>query len=184
MAADAVGAALLVVLEQLAPAERLAFVLHDVFAVPFEDIARILDRSPASARQLASRARRRVRGGDPHAPVADRAVVDAFLAAARGGDFEELLALLHPDVVLRADDGSGALQVVEGARAIATQARSFSHRIAHPALVDGAVGIVATEDGTPVAVLRYTIADGRITAIDAFAGTARMARLDLTALGL
>src|SRR3954463_5394648 len=123
LAADAVGAALLVVLETLQPAERLAFVLHDMFAVPFEDIAPIVDRSPAAARQLASRARRRVRGADPDLPTADRRVVDAFLAAARGGDFEALLALLDPDVVVRADDGTGALQIVAGARAVATRAR-------------------------------------------------------------
>jgi RNA polymerase sigma-70 factor (ECF subfamily) len=183
MAADAVGAALLVVLEQLGPAERLAFVLHDLFAVPFEDIAQILDRTPASARQLASRARRRVQSGDRDAPTADREVVDAFLAAARGGDFEGLLTVLHPDVVLRADDGSGALLIVEGARSVATRARFFSaHRVAHPAIVDGAAGFVATENGTPVAVLRYTVVDGRITEIDAFAGEARLAGLDLGAV--
>src|SRR6201989_1669380 len=112
LAADAVGAALLVVLETLEPAERLAFVLHDVFAVPFEDIALIVDRSPAATRQLASRARRRVRGADADAPTADREVVKAFLAASRSGDFERLLSLLHPDVVLRADDGGGALVIV------------------------------------------------------------------------
>src|SRR5215211_3543121 len=105
LAADAVGTALLVVLETLEPAERLAFVLHDVFGVPFEDIATIVDRSPAAARQLASRARRRVQGADRHAPTADRRIVEAFLAAAHGGDFGELLTLLDPDVVLRADDG-------------------------------------------------------------------------------
>src|SRR3954469_7260160 len=128
LAADAVGAALLVVLETLQPAERLAFVLHDMFAVPFEDIAPIVDRSPAAARQLASRARRRVQGADRDAPTADREVVDAFLAAARSGDFARLLEVLDPDVVLRADDGSGALQLVEGAQAVATSARFFSTR--------------------------------------------------------
>jgi RNA polymerase sigma-70 factor (ECF subfamily) len=180
LAADAVGSALLVVLEALTPAERLAFVLHDLFAVPFEDIAQILERTPASARQLASRARRRVQGSDPAAPSADRAVVDAFLAAARRGDFEGLLAVLHPDVVLRSDDGSGALQIVEGARAVATGARFYSqHRIAHPAIVDGAAGLVATEDGTPVAVLRFTVVEGQIIAIDALAGPSRLAGLDL-----
>jgi RNA polymerase sigma-70 factor (ECF subfamily) len=185
MAADAVGAALLVVLEQLTPAERLAFVLHDIFAVPFADVARVLDRTPASARQLASRARRRVRGGDRDAPAADRAVVDAFHAAARGGDFEDLLAVLHPDVVLRTDDGGGALQIVEGARAVASSARFFAQRrVAHPATVDGAAGFVATEDGTPVAVLSFSIVDGRITAIDAIAGPTRVAEVDLGGLGL
>src|SRR4051812_33362823 len=123
LAADAVGAALLVVLETLQPAERLAFVLHDLFAVPFEDIAPIVDRSPAAARQLASRARRRVRGADPDAPTAEREVVDAFLAAARGGDFAGLLAVLDPDVVLRGDDGGGALEIIEGARTVATRAQ-------------------------------------------------------------
>src|SRR5690242_3391019 len=125
LAADAVGAALLVVLETLQPAERLAFVLHDVFAVPFEDIAGIVGRSPAAARQLASRARRRVQGADRHAPTADRRIVDAFLAASREGDFAGLLAVLDPDVVLRADDGGGALKIVEGARAVAGNARRF-----------------------------------------------------------
>src|SRR5690349_6567767 len=118
LAADAVGAALMVVLETLQPAERLAFVLHDLFAVPFEDIAAIVDRSPAAARQLASRARRRVQGADRDAPTADREIVEAYLAAARHGDFERLLALLDPEVVLRADDGGGALQIVHGAQAV------------------------------------------------------------------
>jgi len=185
IAADAVGAALLVVLEQLTPAERLAFVLHDIFAVPFSDVARVLERTPESTRQLASRARRRVRSGDPDAPTADRAVVDAFHAAARGGDFEALLGMLHPDVVLRTDDGGGALQIVEGARAVAGNARFFAQRrVAHPATVDGAAGLVATEDGTPVAVLRFTVVEGRITAIDALAGPSRVAGLDFGDLGL
>ena len=126
LAADGVGAALLVVLETLGPAERLAFVLHDIFAVPFDDIAPIVQRSPDAARQLASRARRRVRGADRDAPTADRKVVDAFLAAAQGGDFEGLLAVLDPDVVLHVDDGSGAVQRVTGAREIATRARFAS----------------------------------------------------------
>jgi RNA polymerase sigma factor (sigma-70 family) len=182
LAADAVGAALLVVLETLQPAERLAFVLHDIFAVPFEDIALIVDRSPTAARQLASRARRRVRGADREAPSADRQIVDAFLAAARGGDFEGLLALLDPDVVLRADDGSGALRIVQGARAVATGARSNSTgRTAHPAIVDGAPGFVAAEAGVPVAVLAFTVVDGRIIAIDALAGPGRVAALGLEA---
>jgi len=183
LTADAVGAALLVVLETLQPAERLAFVLHDLFAVPFEDIALIVDRSPAAARQLASRARRRVQGADRHAPTADRQIVDAFLDAARNGDFEGLLAVLDPDVVLRADDGGGAVQVVEGAHAVANRARFFgAGRAAHPAIVDGAAGFVATEDGVPVAVLAFTVIDGRITAIDALNGPARVAGLGLKAL--
>ena len=185
LAADAVGAALLVVLEELTPAERIAFVLHDIFALPFADVARVLDRTPASARQLASRARRRVRSGNPDAPTADRAVVDAFHAAARAGDFEALLAMLHPDVVLRTDDGGGALQIVEGARAVAGGARFFAQRrVAHPATVDGAAGLVATEDGTAAAVLRFTVVDGRIAAIDALSGVARVAEVDLGELGL
>ena len=182
LAADAVGAALLVVLETLQPAERLAFVLHDVFAVPYDDIAPIVDRSPAAARQLASRARRRVQGADRDAPTADREIVDAFVAAARGGDFEGLLAVLDPDVVLRADDAAGALLVVKGARAVATRARLFSRaRATHPAIVDGAAGFVATEAGAPVAVLAFTVVDGRITAIDALAGPSRLAGLALEA---
>ena len=183
LAADGVGAALLVVLETLGPAERLAFVLHDIFAVPFDDIAPIVDRSPDAARQLASRARRRVHGADRDAPTAHRKVVDAFLAAAHSGDFEGLLAVLDPDVVLHADDGSGALQLVKGAREVATRARFFSaQRVAHPAMIDGASGFVATEAGQPVSVLAFTIVDGRITAIDALQGRARLAGLGLEAL--
>src|SRR3954453_22516338 len=182
LAADAVGAALMVVLETLQPAERLAFVLHDLFAVPFEDIALIVDRSPAAARQLASRARRRVQGADRDAPTADRQIVDAYLAAARGGDFEGLLAVLDPDVVLRGDDGGGALQIIQGARAVASRARFFStRRVAHPVIVDGAAGFVATEAGVPVAVLAFTVVDGRITAIDRFAAPARLGGVDLEA---
>src|SRR3954454_10495392 len=182
LAADAVGAALLVVLETLQPAERLAFVLHDVFAVPFEDIATIVGKSPAAARQLASRARRRVRGADRDAATADREVVEAFLAAGRSGDFEGLLAVLDPDVVLRADGGGGALQIVEGARAVAGRAQvAGAGRAAHPAMVDGAAGFVATEAGVPVAVLAFTVVDGRITAIDALAGP-RLAGLGLEAV--
>jgi RNA polymerase sigma-70 factor (ECF subfamily) len=182
LAADAVGAALLVVLETLQPAERLAFVLHDMFAVPFEDIAPIVDRSPAAARQLASRARRRVQGADRDAPTADRRIVDAFVAAARGGDFEGLLTVLDPDVVLRADDGSGALLVVNGAQTVATRAQLFStDRTTFPAIIDGAAGFVATEAGAPVAVLAFTVVDGRITAIDALSGPDRLAGLGLDA---
>jgi RNA polymerase sigma-70 factor, ECF subfamily len=182
LAADAVGAALLVVLETLEPAERLAFVLHDVFAVPFDDIATIVDRSPAAARQLASRARRRVQGADSHAPTADRRIVDAFLAASRDGDFAGLLAVLDPDVVLRTDDGGGALRIVEGAHAVASNARLFgATRVAHPVTVDGAAGFVATEDGVPAAVLAFTTDGARITAIEAIGDPARLARLGLEA---
>jgi RNA polymerase sigma-70 factor (ECF subfamily) len=180
LTADAIGAALLVVLETLQPAERLAFVLHDVFAVPFEDIAPIVDRSPAAARQMASRARRRVQGADRDAPTADRRIVDAFVAAARGGDLEGLLAVLHPDVVLRGDDGGGALLVVNGAHAVANRARFFSTtRATHAVVVDGFPGFVATEAGVPISVLAFTIVDDRITAIDALTGPTRLAGLAL-----
>jgi RNA polymerase sigma-70 factor (ECF subfamily) len=180
LAADAVGAALLVVLESLEPAERLAFVLHDVFGVPFEDIAAIVQRTPAAARQLASRARRRVQGADRDAPAADRRIVDAFLAAAQGGDFAGLLELLDPGVVLRTDDGSGALEIVQGARAVAAGASFYGpRRRAYAAVVDGAAGFVAIEDGRPVAVLAFTVRDGRITEIDAIGGPQRLAGLHL-----
>jgi RNA polymerase sigma-70 factor, ECF subfamily len=183
LAADAVGAALLVVLETLQPAERLAFVLHDVFAVPFEDIAPIVDRSPAAARQLASRARRRVRGADRDTVSADRRVVDAFVAAGRGGDFDGLLAVLDPDVVLRGDDGEGGLRIVRGAREVAAQARTGgAGRQARAAIVDGRAGLIATEAGVPVAVLAFTVTDDRITGIDVYADPARIARLGLDAL--
>ena len=143
LAADAVGAALLVVLEQLAPAERLAFVLHDIFALPFDGHrARRRPHAGRGAPARQPRAAPRPRRRPPDAPAADRAVVDAFLAAARGGDFEGLLAVLDPDVVLRTDDGGGALQIVEGARAVAGNARFFAQRrVAHPATVDGAAGL-------------------------------------------
>jgi ketosteroid isomerase-like protein len=186
--AEGVGLALLVVLETLGPAERLAFVLHDMFAVPFDEIAAIVGRSPAAARQLASRARRRVRGAAT-VPDADlsrqRAVVDAFLAAARCGDFDALLAVLDPDVVLRADRGgvpAGASRVVRGARAVAEGALSFSWRarFARPALVNGAAGIVArAADGRPFAVMGFTVTRGKIVEIDILADPARLRQLDL-----
>src|SRR3954452_14634090 len=186
LTADAVGTALLVVLETLQPAERLAFVLHDMFAVPFEDIALIVDRSPAAARQLASRARRRVQGADRDAPTADRQIGDAFLAAARGGDFEGLLAVLDPDVVLRADDGGGALRIVEGARGGGAGATSFHpeppDRVVHDAIVDGRTGILTTDGGELISVLAFTVEDGRITAIDILAGAARVGAVDVTAV--
>jgi RNA polymerase sigma factor (sigma-70 family) len=186
--ADSVGLALLVVLEQLTPAERLAFVLHDRFAVPFDEIAAIIDRSPEATRQLASRARRRVRLPDS-VPDADletqRSVVDAFLAAAREGDFERLVAVLDPDVVLRADRGTaGGSQAVRGAEAVARRALTFS-RIGlemKPALINGAVGIVSTREGEPFSVGGFTVRDGRIVAIDILADPERLSRLDLTIL--
>ena len=187
--ANSVGLALLVVLEMLPPAERLAFVLHDMFAVPFEDIAPIVERSPAAARQLASRARRRVQGAAPP-PDRDlarqRQVVDAFFAAARGGDFEALVAVLDPGVVLRADGGArpGASAVIRGADAVASQALMFAgpSRQARAVLVNGAVGVLVTIDGQPVSVMGFTVADGKIIAIDALADPERLSQLDPTVL--
>ena len=186
--ADSVGLALLVVLETLSPPERIAFVLHDMFGVPFDEIAPIVDRSPEAARQLASRARRRVQG-EKAIPDADletqRKVVDAFLAAAREGDFEGLLAVLDPDVVLRADLGpTGESREVRGARAVAGQALFFSRLglVMHPALVNGAVGAVATLDGEPYSVGGITVRGGKIVEIDILADPERLRQLDLTIL--
>ena len=189
--AEGVGLALLVVLETLAPAERLAFVLHDMFDVPFDEIAAIVGRSPAAARQLASRARRRVKGAAP-IPDADlgrqREVVGAFLAAARGADFDALLALLDADVVLRADAGAvpaGASRVIRGAPAVAEQALAFAQRLgpfARPALVNGAAGIVAALGGRPVSVLGFTVRGEKIVEIDILADPARLRQLDLAVL--
>jgi len=183
--ADAVGLALLVVLQTLTPAERLAFVLHDMFAVPFDEIARIVDRSPDAARQLASRARRRV-GGENPVPDADldtqREVVDAFLAASRDGDLDALVAVLDPDVVLRAD--VGALNEVRGAAEVAGRALGFSQigLVMRPALVNGVVGLVSTRDGEPFSVGAITVRNGRIAAIDILADPERMRGLDLALL--
>ena len=188
--ADSLGLALLVVLEMLSPAERLAFVLHDIFAVPFDEIAQVVGRSPAAARKLASRARRRVQGA-ASAPDADitrqRAVVDAFLAAARGGDFEALLMVLDPDVVLRADTGgvfAGGGRVVRGAHSVAEQALSFARlaRSAQRALVNGAAGVVVAVRGRPFAVLGFTIKRHKIVEIDILADVARLKVLDLAVL--
>jgi RNA polymerase sigma-70 factor (ECF subfamily) len=185
--ADSVGLALLVVLESLTPAERLAFVLHDTFGVPFEEIAPIVGRSPAAARQLASRARRRVRGtaaSPERDPARQRAVVDAFHAAARDGDFEALVAVLDPDVVLRADVGAvaGGLTEIHGAAGVAGQALAFRQAagVPVPALVNGTAGVVNFEDGRPKSVLAFTVADGRIVAIDILADPGRLAALDLS----
>jgi RNA polymerase sigma factor (sigma-70 family) len=188
--ADSVGLAMLVVLETLTPAERLAFVLHDVFAMPFEDIAPIVDRTPTAARQLASRARRRVQGS-PTEPDVDLSrqweVGNAFLAASRGGDFGALLAVLDPDVVVRADFGarSAATTEVHGAQAVGEQAMLFRRFAdgARRALVNGAAGfVVFLPDGRPYAVIGFTVVSGRIGAIDILADPARLARLDLTVL--
>ena len=188
--ADSVGLALLVVLDTLVPAERLAFVLHDLFAVPYEEIAAIVGRTPTAARQLASRARRRVQGA---APVSDpdlrrqRAVVDAFFTAAREGDFDALLAVLDPGVLLRADGGAtqpGMSREVRGAPAVVEQALRFSWRAQHalPALVNGTAGVVVVVGGRPLAVLAFTVAGGKIVEIDVLADSARLDQLDLTVL--
>jgi RNA polymerase sigma-70 factor (ECF subfamily) len=188
--ADSVGLALLVVLETLSPAERLAFVLHDMFAVPFDDIAPLVERTPAAARQLASRARRRVQGAAPvpDSSVADqRRLVDAFLAAARDGNFEALLAVLDPDVVLRVDRGAiptAAQGEFRGAPAVLDQVANFARlaRFARPALVNGAAGFVVAPRGRTVAVAGFTVAHGKIVEIDLLADPARLRELDLTAL--
>ena len=180
---DAVGAALLVVLDTLSPAERVAFVLHDVFAVPFPEIATLLGATPAAARKLASRARHRVQGAPrPDAAVAaQRRVVDAFFAAAREGRLEDLAAVLHPEVVLRSETAVG-VQVTVGAEAVSARARSFAgpHRDVLPALVDGGAGAVGLLHGRPVSVMAFTVVDGRVVAIRAVADPARLARLDLS----
>ncbi|WP_332667717.1 sigma-70 family RNA polymerase sigma factor [Aeromicrobium sp.] len=183
--ADSVGLAMLVVLEKLTPAERLAFVLHDMFAVPFDDIAPMVGRTPDAARQLASRARRRVQGADPvpSTPLdGQREVIDAFLAAARGGDFDALVAVLDPDVVLRADTGEGAPTLVRGARQVASGAIRFRFGIRRPVLVNGAVGVAAFVDDRLVSVLEATIADGKIATIDITADPERAAAMELTFL--
>jgi RNA polymerase sigma-70 factor (ECF subfamily) len=186
--ADSVGLALLVVLETLTPPQRLAFVLHDMFAVPFEEIALIVERSPDATRQLASRARRRVRGTAP-LPDADLTaqwkVVDAFLAAARGGDFAALVGVLDPDVVLRADGGlAGLSRHVHGAETVASQALMWSRvgLTMRRALVNGAAGLVSIRDGRPFSVGALTVQGGRIVEIDILADPARVRELDLTVL--
>ena len=190
--ADSVGLALLVVLDSLSPAERLAFVLHDMFELPFDEIAPMVGRSPTAARQLASRARRRVRGAELPAPDPDlarqRAVVDAFFLAARGGDFDTLVSLLDPDVVLRSDFGArrpAAARVTRGAAAVARQALIGALPTAHlhPALVNGAAGVVVTVSGRPFAVLGFTVTDGRIVEIDAIADPERVRRIAAAVLG-
>src|SRR5215211_4837872 len=188
--ADSVGPALLVVLETLAPAERLAFVLHDTFAMPFKEIAPIVGRSPTATRQIASRARRRVRGAvtSPDADLArQREVVDAFFSASREGDFGALLAVLDPDVVLRADRATGppgASREVRGAQGVAEQALTFSRRarFAQPALVNGAIGIVVAPRGRLFLVLGFTITRRKIVEIDILADPERLGRLDLAVL--
>jgi RNA polymerase sigma factor (sigma-70 family) len=204
--ADSVGMALLVVLDTLPPAERLAFVLHDVFAVPFEQIGPILDRTPAAAKQLASRARQRLRTAPAHtgatsadggpaaaspAGGADLArqwtVVDAFLAASREGDFEGLLAILDPDVVLRADAGAGPLGpsvLIRGPREVIAQAQRFASlgRFARPVLVNGAPGFLVVRDGESLALLAATVQNDKITEMDILADPVRLRELDLVGL--
>jgi RNA polymerase sigma factor (sigma-70 family) len=202
--ADSVGMALLVVLDTLPPAERLAFVLHDVFAVPFEQIGPILDRTPAAAKQLASRARRRLRTAPAHATSADGGltaaspagsaglarqwtVVDAFLAASREGDFEGLLAILDPDVVLRAEAGTGPFGpsvLIRGAREVIAQAQRFASlgRFARPVMVNGAPGFLVVRDGQPLALLAVTIQNDKIAEMDILADPVRLRQLDLVGL--
>jgi RNA polymerase sigma factor (sigma-70 family) len=185
--ADSVGLALLVVLETLSPPERLAFVLHDMFAVPYDEIAPIVDRSTEATRQLASRARRRVQG-ERAMPDPDldrqRQVVDAFLAAAREGDFDALVAVLDPDVVVRADHGGDVFSEVRGAEAVARNAQAFSQLglVVHRALVNGAVGVVSMRDGRPFSVGGMTVRDGKIVEMDYLLDPVRLAELDLTVL--
>lgn len=186
LVADSVGLALLVVLETLAPAERLALVLHDVFGVPFEEIGAMVDRSPEAARQLASRARRRVQGAS--APDADvkrqREVVNAFLAASRDGDFDALMAVLHPDVVFRLDRGpmaAGVSQVARGATAVGGLRFLFFDPgwSTQPVRVNGAAGLVVRRHGRPLSVMGFTVSDGRIVQIDVLADAARLRQLEL-----
>ena len=183
LVADSVGLALLVVLEELDPAERLAFVLHDMFAVPFDQIAPIVDRSPAAARQLASRARRRVRGAVPE-PDADlgaqRAVVDAFIAAAQNGDIQALVAVLDPDVVIRVDRGELSLET-RGAEEVARQAITFRRLapLARPEVVSGVPGFVVTDGQRVISVAAFTVVHGRITEIDLLADPERLRSIDL-----
>jgi RNA polymerase sigma factor (sigma-70 family) len=185
--ADSVGLALLVVLETLSPAERLTFVLHDMFAVPFEQIGVIVGRSPAAVKQLASRARQRVRNAAPP-PDPDlsgqRRVVDAFLAAARSGDFDALVAVLDPDVVVRSDAGVRPGSVVRGAASVAGNAITFSRvaQIAKPVLVNGAPGLVGMVDGQPVSLMAFTVTGGKIVAMDVLTDPDRLRQLDLSAL--
>jgi RNA polymerase sigma-70 factor (ECF subfamily) len=188
--ADSVGLALLVVLEKLEPAERLAFVLHDVFGMSFEEIAPLVERSVVATRQLASRARRRVQGQAP-TPDADlrqqRRVVDAFLAAVKDGDFERLVAVLDPEIMLRADGGAvkGLSRLVRGAQAVAAQAATFSKLALsnHVVLVNGNVGVVSRlPDGRVFSVLGFTIAGGKVVEIDILADPDRLSRLDLSVI--
>jgi RNA polymerase sigma-70 factor (ECF subfamily) len=188
--ADSVGPALMVVLDTLGPAERLAFVLHDIFAVPFDEIAAILERSPAASRQLASRARRRVQGATPPRnvdPGRQRRIVDAFLAALRDGDFEALVAVLDSDVLLRDDSAGlpGGAAVMRGARAVGAHALGFSRsaQFVEPALVNGAVGLAIVPQGRLMGALGFTFRDGKITEIDMISEPGRLRDVDLALPG-
>lgn len=189
LVADSVGLAMLGVLETLSPEERVAFVLHDMFSVPFEQVADLLDRSPAAARKAASRARGRVEA-EPTAPDVDldrqREVVEAFFAASREGDFEALVEILHPEVVLRSDGGEArpsANHVIRGAAEVASRAMTFAHLgpFARPVLVNGVVGVLVAPRGKPFSVMAFTVAGGRIVAMDALADPDRLEQLELAA---
>ena len=189
--ADSVGLALQIVIDTLGPAERVAFVLHDMFHLSFDEVAVMVGRSPEATRQLASRARRRIKGAEVHTPEPDlarqRAVVDAFFAAGRAGDFEALVALLDPDVLARADLGPGrpgAPRVIRGAEAVARQARLGANAAAviHPVLVNGAAGVVITLDGEPLALMGFTVAEGKIVEVDVIADPDRISRLAASVL--
>jgi RNA polymerase sigma factor (sigma-70 family) len=185
--ADSVGLALLVVLDSLTPAERLAFVLHDMFQLPFEEIARLVDRSPAATRQLASRARRRVQGAQVPAADADiarqREVVDAFFAAGRAGDFDSLVKILDPGIVLRADVGPGRpLAVYRGVAEVTKRAREPQGAELHPVLVNGLVGVVVTVNGRPFSIMAFTVAGGKIVEINGIRDPDRVRRLAATVL--
>jgi RNA polymerase sigma factor (sigma-70 family) len=190
--ADSVGLALQVVIETLSPPERLAFVLHDMFGLPFDEIGSMVGRTPQATRQLASRARRRVKGAEVDAPERDlarqRAVVDAFFAAARVGDFDALVSVLHPDVVLRADFSPGLPSrsgVFRGVDAVVAQARMGARLPAelHPALVNGTAGVVVTVRGRPFAVMAFTVSEGKIIEIDAIGDSERVRRVAAAVLG-
>ncbi len=195
--ADAVGLALQVVIAELAPAERIAFVLHDLFAVPFTEIGDLLDRSPAASKQLAHRARQRVTGAVPaarsnhspgHSPGrTDREVVEAFFAAARSGDLDRLVSVLHPDVTVRTDGGTARASltgITRGARDVAQRARTFANprAVLHPVLVNGDPGVIVTLGGTAVSVLGFTVRDGQVVALHALADPDRLAHLDVQRL--
>ena len=185
--ANTIGLALLVVLETLPPAERVAFVLHDIFGMPFEEVAPIVERTPDAARQLASRARRRVQARHATPDIdaqAQRSVVDAFLAAARDGDFDGLVAVLAPNVVLRGDAGAGKSSEVHGAQEVARRAQTFSRSgiLRRPALVNGAAGLVCTLDGKPFSVLAFTVSAGKIAEINILHDPERLSQIDLTVL--